>query len=108
MNIIKILSCFQLPIWLFFSILLQSVSPGLGDSSSSSNSKNETEHAGNHSSRTSTWTYILIVCLGLAILAFSVILFKIWQKKKRAEQQARLLRLFEDDDELEVELGIRD
>ncbi|KAF3957008.1 hypothetical protein CMV_017932 [Castanea mollissima] len=29
-------------------------------------------------------------------------------KKKRAEQHARLLKLFEDDDELEVELGIRD
>lgn len=34
--------------------------------------------------------------------------FKIRQKKKREEQQARLLKLFEEDDDLEVELGIRD
>lgn len=43
-----------------------------------------------------------------AVLGFCVFLFKIWQKKKREEQHARLLKLFEDDDELEVELGIRD
>lgn len=52
---------------------------------------------------------VVIVLLGLlAVVAFSVFLFKIWQKKKREEQHARLLKLFEDDDELEVELGIRD
>ncbi|URD83672.1 hypothetical protein MUK42_23225 [Musa troglodytarum] len=28
---------------------------------------------------------------------------KMWQKKKREEQHARLLKLFEEDDELEVE-----
>ncbi|KAL2939445.1 Aprataxin [Bienertia sinuspersici] len=33
---------------------------------------------------------------------------KLWQKKKREEQYARLLKLFEEDDELEVELGLRD
>ncbi|KAM1346598.1 hypothetical protein ACFX13_036633 [Malus domestica] len=43
-----------------------------------------------------------------ASIGFCVFLFKIWQKKKREEQHARLLKLFEDDDELEVELGIRD
>ncbi|KAH0731833.1 hypothetical protein KY289_003021 [Solanum tuberosum] len=31
-----------------------------------------------------------------------------WQKKKREEQYARLLKLFEEDDELELELGLRD
>lgn len=52
---------------------------------------------------------VLIVCLGfVAVIGFSVLLFKLWQKKKREEQHARLLKLFEDDDELEVELGIRD
>ncbi|CAL2236008.1 hypothetical protein PRUPE_1G549500 [Prunus persica] len=51
----------------------------------------------------------VIVLLGVAaVLGFCVFLFKIWQKKKREEQHARLLKLFEDDDELEVELGIRD
>ncbi|KAJ9538165.1 hypothetical protein OSB04_030898 [Centaurea solstitialis] len=32
----------------------------------------------------------------------------LWQKKKRDEQYARLLKLFEQDDELELELGLRD
>ncbi|KAF4346688.1 hypothetical protein CsatB_008142 [Cannabis sativa] len=52
---------------------------------------------------------VLIILLGLvAVIGFCVLLFKLWQKKKREEQHARLLKLFEDDDELEVELGIRD
>ena len=52
---------------------------------------------------------IIIVCLGVVtVIAFCVFLFKLWQKKKREEQHARLLKLFEDDDELEVELGMRD
>ncbi|KAF9601540.1 hypothetical protein IFM89_020368 [Coptis chinensis] len=52
---------------------------------------------------------VVIIGLGLAsIVGFSVLLFKIWQKKKREEQHARLLRLFEEDDELELELGLRD
>ncbi|KAJ4827172.1 hypothetical protein Tsubulata_029857 [Turnera subulata] len=52
---------------------------------------------------------VLIVFLGvLATVGFAVVLFKLWQKKKREEQHARLLKLFEDDDELEVELGIQD
>jgi cbb3-type cytochrome oxidase subunit 3 len=42
----------------------------------------------------------------IGFLAF--FLFKFWQKKKREEQYARLLKLFEEDDELEVELGLRD
>ncbi|KAF4346389.1 hypothetical protein G4B88_008685 [Cannabis sativa] len=50
----------------------------------------------------------LIICLSLvAVIGFSVLLLKLWQKRKREEQHARLLKLFEDDDDLEVELGIR-
>ncbi|CAM8979680.1 unnamed protein product [Rhodiola kirilowii] len=60
-------------------------------------------------SSTSVGLKVLFVCLAIvAAVAFSVMLYKFWQKKKRAEQHARLLKLFEDDDELEVELGIRD
>lgn len=52
---------------------------------------------------------IIIIFLGMAtVIAFCVFLFKLWQRKKREEQHARLLKLFEDDDELEVELGMRD
>lgn len=49
---------------------------------------------------------ILIAVVTLALLTF--FLYKLWQKKKREEQYARLLKLFEEDDELEVELGLRD
>jgi flagellar basal body-associated protein FliL len=52
---------------------------------------------------------VLFVLLGVgAVVLLSFFLFKYWQKKKRAEQHARLLKLFEEDDDIEVELGLRD
>lgn len=52
---------------------------------------------------------VLVVLVVIVVVAlFSFVLYKLWQKKKRAEQYARLLKLFEEDDELEVELGLRD
>ncbi|KAK2379488.1 hypothetical protein QL285_067281 [Trifolium repens] len=89
------------------SLHLQFLS-GLADNSS--DSKNENKDVSEHvSSGSSAGLKILIVFLGVvAVIAFSVFLFKLWQRKKREEQHARLLKLFEDDDELEVELGMRD
>ncbi|KAL4281344.1 hypothetical protein GQ457_03G000670 [Hibiscus cannabinus] len=56
-----------------------------------------------------TGTEVVLILFGLvAVGLFSFFLYKLWQKKKRDEQHARLLKLFEDDDELEVELGLRD
>lgn len=61
------------------------------------------------SSSSRTGSTILIVCITLAAIGgLSFFLFKLWQKKKRDEQYARLLKLFEQDDELELELGLRD
>ncbi|OEL31394.1 hypothetical protein BAE44_0007587 [Dichanthelium oligosanthes] len=52
---------------------------------------------------------VLFVLLGVgAVILLSFFIFKYWQKKKRAEQHARLLKLFEEDDDIEVELGLRD
>ncbi|KQK06201.1 uncharacterized protein LOC100828190 [Brachypodium distachyon] len=52
---------------------------------------------------------VLLVLLGIgAAILVSFFLFKYWQKKKREEQHARLLKLFEEDDDIEVELGLRD
>ncbi|KZV37322.1 hypothetical protein F511_01190 [Dorcoceras hygrometricum] len=83
--------------------------PGSAEISSSSSSTDEKTSENNKSSRSSTTLIILISFLGLlAVVAFSVYLYKLWQKKKREEQHARLLKLFEQDDDLEVELGIRD
>ena len=50
--------------------------------------------------------YIVLAVAAVVVLCF--FLYKIWERKKREEQHARLLRLFEEDDELELELGLRD
>lgn len=81
----------------------------MADDSSSLTLKNETNAVNHKSSKNSGGLTVLLLILGLlSVVGFSMFLFKIWQKKKRHEQQARLLKLFENDDDLEVELGIRD
>lgn len=42
----------------------------------------------------------ILVCVGLAAA------YKYWQKKKRQKDQARFLKLFEEGDDIEDELGI--
>ncbi|GKV32131.1 hypothetical protein SLEP1_g40760 [Rubroshorea leprosula] len=91
---------------LFASISLHFIS---GFSDDSASSKNDTKTKPNVTSSSNTGPKVVIILLGIvAIGLFSVFLFKLWQKKKRDEQYARLLKLFEEDDELEVELGLRD
>ncbi|KAE8663572.1 WD repeat-containing protein 82-B-like isoform X1 [Hibiscus syriacus] len=82
----------------FASVYLQFI-PGFSDDSTSSKTKPD--------ANSNTATIIVIVLFGLvAVGLFSFFLYKLWQKKKRDEQYARLLKLFEQDDELEVELGL--
>ncbi|CAK8575259.1 unnamed protein product [Lathyrus sativus] len=89
------------------SLQLQFLS-GLADNNPS-DSKSGNKGVSEHVSKGSKGLKILIVFLGvIAVIASGVFLFKLWQRKKREEQHARLLKLFEDDDELEVELGMRD
>uniref|UniRef100_A0A1J3H2F0 Transmembrane protein n=1 Tax=Noccaea caerulescens TaxID=107243 RepID=A0A1J3H2F0_NOCCA len=90
---------------LFASICLQVVLGVSGDSQSSSTGAKAESHTS--SSKTSTKVILILVGFG-AVAGFSFFLYKLWQKKKRDEQYARLLKLFEEDDELEVELGLRD
>ncbi|KAJ0077892.1 hypothetical protein Patl1_36738 [Pistacia atlantica] len=79
----------------------------LSDGSLNSEQGNQAKTHGN--SRSKTEAKVLIVLLAVvAVGLFSFFLFKLWQRKKREEQYARLLKLFEEDDELEVELGLRD
>ncbi|KAM1135250.1 hypothetical protein ACFX2I_044306 [Malus domestica] len=95
--------CLQLQI-LVLLLLSISLLFDLGSADEPSTPKN-----GDKASSGSAALKAVIVLLGVAaVIGFCVFLFKIWQKKKREEQHARLLKLFEDDDELEVELGIRD
>ncbi|KAG1363656.1 hypothetical protein COCNU_11G004830 [Cocos nucifera] len=91
---------------LLAAIYLQFIS-GLGADPSTSNDATTADVHSNSSSKTGR--EILYICLGVAgFVILSIFLFKHWQKKKREEQHARLLRLFEEDDELELELGLRD
>lgn len=48
---------------------------------------------------------IALVASTVAIV-IGVALFKFWQKKKRQQDQARFLKLFEDGDDIEDELGL--
>ncbi|KAL1320079.1 hypothetical protein AAHE18_14G030500 [Arachis hypogaea] len=78
----------------------------LGFCDDSPNSKDDKTTAANVRGTGSLIAIILIVLVVFSLLSF--LLFKLWRKKKREEQYARLLKLFEEDDELELELGLRD
>lgn len=50
---------------------------------------------------------LLIIAVVLAVcIAGGVVGYKYWQKKKRQQDQARFLKLFEDGDDIEDELGL--
>lgn len=50
---------------------------------------------------------VLIVALVLGVLVVGLLVgYKYWRKKKRQQEQARFLKLFEDGDEIEDELGL--
>lgn len=52
---------------------------------------------------------VLIVVLVLGVVAVGLVVgYKYWRKKKRQQEQARFLKLFEDGDEIEDELGLED
>ncbi|XP_073004500.1 uncharacterized protein [Typha latifolia] len=91
---------------LLASISLQFIA-GLGDDpSTSKDTKKDDAHP---SSKSNTGRKVLFIILGVSgAVLLAIFLFKYWQKKKREEQHARLLKLFEEDDELELELGLRD
>ncbi|CAL9103487.1 unnamed protein product [Musa acuminata var. zebrina] len=92
---------------LIVAISLQSTAV-LADDPSSSNAAAKAE-ANPSKSASNMSREVFFICLAIAgTVLVSVFLFKLWQKKKREEQHARLLRLFEEDDELELELGLRD
>ncbi|KAL9388167.1 hypothetical protein Peur_021291 [Populus x canadensis] len=98
---------------LLFSLFFLSVPlpffSGIADDSSGP--KNGTMKSDKHAASTNNTGIPKIAIIFVSVVAIGFLaffLFKFWQKKKREEQYARLLKLFEEDDELEVELGLRD
>lgn len=71
------------------------------------------EHTASPSDPTAKGLNIPIVILISAIVTILIILvliggYRHWQKKKRQQDQARFLKLFEEQDDIEDELGLRD
>ncbi|KAL0309790.1 UNVERIFIED_CONTAM: hypothetical protein Sradi_5921300 [Sesamum radiatum] len=70
--------------------------------------------ASNHSSNSNNspkemhWAVILVICAlaSFVIIAGLVTAYKYWQKRKKQQEQARFLKLFEEGDDIEDELGI--
>ncbi|KAL8149830.1 hypothetical protein AgCh_006735 [Apium graveolens] len=64
--------------------------------------KSENEGNGMH------WAIVALISIIVSILVFVGLAaaYKYWQKKKRQKDQARFLKLFEDGDDIEDELGI--
>ncbi|KAJ6706670.1 hypothetical protein OIU79_011160 [Salix purpurea] len=75
------------------------------DSSGAKNGAGKTDMHAASTSNTGIPKIAIIFVSMVAIGFLAFFLFKFWQKKKREEQHARLLKLFEEDDELEAELG---
>ncbi|KAK4419139.1 hypothetical protein Salat_2326700 [Sesamum alatum] len=70
--------------------------------------------ASNHSSKSNNspkemhWAVILVICalVSVVLIAGLVTAYKYWQKRKKQQEQARFLKLFEESDDIEDELGI--
>ncbi|XP_015086603.1 uncharacterized protein LOC107029681 isoform X1 [Solanum pennellii] len=54
------------------------------------------------------WALVLLICvLVMTFVVFgAVTAYKYWQKRKKQQEQARFLKLFEESDDIEDELGI--
>ncbi|KAL8154281.1 hypothetical protein V2J09_012041 [Rumex salicifolius] len=51
---------------------------------------------------------LIIVVVAVIVIGVPMALYKWWQKRKRQRQQARFMRLFDEDDDLDDELGLKD
>lgn len=70
--------------------------------------------ASNHSAGSQTkgkgmhWVLVLLICVVVStfVVLGAVTAYKYWQKRKKQQDQARFLKLFEDGDDIEDDLGI--
>lgn len=54
------------------------------------------------------WALLLLICalVSIVLVVGAVTIYKCWKRKRRQQEQARFLKLFEEDDDIEDELGI--
>lgn len=84
----------------------------LAASSVSSSSDKDKDNSSNakqdESSKTLPWPLIVVIsCASLALFTGGLVAgCKWWQRRKRLQQQAQFLKLFEEADDIEDELGI--
>lgn len=72
-------------------------------------SVNSNSESDTHVGRKGMHVAIIVLISLLASIVTAIVLmaaYKYWQKKKRQQDQARFLKLFEDGDEIEDELGL--
>ena len=53
-------------------------------------------------------TVVIVVFVLLSLGGFAFVAYSLWRRKQRQIQQARFIKLFEDDDFLDDELGLKD
>ncbi|KAI4364130.1 hypothetical protein MLD38_020261 [Melastoma candidum] len=71
-------------------------------------SEPKTNHAapGKHRGMPVVLIIIISAAVSTVFIAGLVVAYKYWKKKRREHEQARFLKLFEDDDDIEDELGL--
>lgn len=52
--------------------------------------------------------FLIIVLVFVVLFALGVVAYTKWRQKQRRDQQARFVKMFEDDDELDAELGLKE
>lgn len=89
-------------------VLSASSSSSASASASDKDKENSSNAKQGESSKMLPWPLIVVIsCASLALFTGGLIAgCKWWQRRKRLQQQAQFLKLFEDADDIEDELGI--
>ncbi|XP_060668953.1 uncharacterized protein LOC132800063 [Ziziphus jujuba] len=69
-------------------------------------SKNTTDSDNKGNGMHVVFVILIVVAVSTVVIVGSVAAYKYWQKRKRQQDQARFLKLFEEGDDIEDELGL--
>lgn len=82
--------------------------PDVVTSAEGAASEPASEPAGKEKSHGHGLTVAIVVFVLLSLGGFAFVAYSLWRRKQREMQQARFIKLFEDDDFLDDELGLKD